>query len=514
MLSQLPLAELMKVQIKQFGFFAFVFAGLPAYTIQTMGYMTRAVVLSHLQRWISKREGSDDGNDESELLLTALDAMYDPVISMSLWCITLTGACCSVRYILWLCLTPLGVYGQLQQLFLLPPYSPLPTKGFLAQFLSMLSPRAFLRPKRYTLGTFKQLFISLLQSPLISLFAYSQVNALVDSQVAKIIRLSLPRIGTPDVYSVTAAKLEGLNGAWLETLDYDANDQPENRPWPIKAIDYFRKRWQQLVGKHPIDQTSSDEGNQGTMETSQQSNSEPQPASQPQVEPPGGLHEITPTVAPPESGRDTRHTTMSSPEDSSTSSDDSPVEPPAAGIWVAHHRGHHPGASAVRVHPAPNRMTQNEAVPNTPHDLPPSEPPTQPPPRSRSPSGGPRYRVTCLSSYPLNALTSHLSTHFATLITLPLETYVIRRMVGSFVATGGSPWIPAIAGSPGLPLFSLPPGIGNSTFLQSFIYPRQLFLRLLQSIAMELIVSCVLVVAGSRGAVWYGIRYFGWGKPN
>lgn len=424
--------------------------------------------------------------------------------------ITLTSAYCSATCMPWFCLTPFGVYGQLQQLFLVSPHAPLPGLSFMARLLSMSSPTDLPQSGRLTLGILKQWSISLLQSPWTLVFVYSHANAFVDSLLPKIVRYLLPRLGVPDIYSVVAAKLDGMNGALLETLEYDA----PNRPWRIRVAEFFHGRWQRLVGKHPVDQSISDEDNQATMETLQQNNSEPQPASQSQIEPTDGQPETTtagdPTTHPADGGRNTGAPTTSNPEDIGTPSNNSPVEPPPEGFWVAHDRGPTPATSVVRVHHR-TRRTQ----PRTPHDPNPLESPMQQQPlQSRSPAEGPKYRVTCLSTYPLNALTSHLSSHLATLITLPLETYMIRRLVGSFLATGGSPWIPARADPLALPFSSLQPGIGTRTLLRSFTYPRRLLVRLLQCTAMELMVTCVLVIVGSRGAMWYGTRYHGWRRET
>ncbi|KAI9788697.1 MAG: hypothetical protein M1816_006748 [Peltula sp. TS41687] len=497
MLSELSFGQSVRLQVKQFGLLAFVFAGLPAYLVRTAVYFTRGVLLNRLRNWISERQKADHDGDPSfsRWEIQLFYHIYYPI------------AIC----LPWICVTPFVIYGRLQQLFLIPAYPLVPGPSFMRQLLSMSLPRNLsLSGRRFvTLDTLKQCSLALLGSPLILALIHSQANWLVKARLPKFIRCRLPRPPHPDVYSVAAAKM-GFNGELLEILD-----NKKNIPLWTRIRTFLRDLQENIRQgfweEHAVDQSMSGQENQPTTESSRQNNSsepeqvlQPQ-APQPQVEPTPRQPETTTARGsrndPNNGGRRTIRppTRPLSEDDTIVSAQTSPVEAPPEGLWVEHVRGQTPSANNIQVHHRGTHFPQPSRRPD----------PRASEARALFKKLMTEHRITSLTLFPRNAFAGHLSHLLATLITLPLETFMIRKLAGSYLATGRSPGI----GAPllGLRLSALQPGLGTSALLRScFNYPRRFFVRILQCTAIQLMISGGLIVVGVQGTMWYGKRYFGW----
>ncbi|KAI9815840.1 MAG: hypothetical protein M1826_001938 [Phylliscum demangeonii] len=129
----------------------------------------------------------------------------------------------------------------------------------------------------------------------------------------------------------------------------------------------------------------------------------------------------------------------------------------------------------------------------------------------------PHFQLSYLSFYPLHSLRYHLASFLGTIITLPLEAVLMRSLAVSYLRMSSPPGRFARANVTGLLSAS---GVSatdvlSARFYWPGLYPgRQFIIRVLECLAVELLVRAVVHGVGTKLVQWYGRTFFGWGKER
>ena len=399
-------------------------------------------------------------------------------------------------------LAPFGAWSILQHLGLIAPYAPVPTRDFCAWFFSMPGYQHTSLWTAFTHQSWTSLAHALLRWPLFWFFANSMSKFVLDYFLFTKIRPCF--VEWVDAEAAAARMvLHGRSGPRIGLLHNGGGAQPRmvnwwtaTRGWLVRKLFYRPVSTSELFSHVYTEQQRQQQQTHSlnplapsvTLEVTETAMAADGTASTGQANAAGGEASQQP-MAVPEDGE---------------SAGVSPVEPPVSGVRVAHHRGDHPGSAMLEVEVSRARQALMHAATS---------------PNSNSNVGGatlqhhaqPRLGAldppVCVSTYPVLSYSSRLSETIATLLTLPLETYMVRVLVRSYLETTQSrmqvpiappvPW-PFRWSEPRPELF------GTTYLLQPF--SRQWVLNMWGWQAIDAVISFGLCEIVCQVAWWYAQR--------
>lgn len=173
----------------------------------------------------------------------------------------------------------------------------------------------------------------------------------------------------------------------------------------------------------------------------------------------------------------------------------------------------------------PYRESGTTSGTSTPEHNPANSPGLSPPatsPRVRSPQPQPLaketvHRITALSLYPINSASNHLSAILTGFILSPFQAAFARTIVASFLnaanAAESRTHTALLRQQLCLPLVQRGPhGFSLTRYLLGFCSPGKTCLRVLECMAMEMVVNFLVYEVGFMAVIWYGKRCSGWGN--
>ena len=394
---------------------------------------------------------------------------------------------------------------MLQHLGLIAPYAPIPTRDFCAWFFSMPGYEQASLWTAFTQQSWTNLALALLRWPLFWFFANSMSKFVLDYFLfTKIRRCFVKWVDAEAAHARMAVHggsrrttrlLENGGGVQSRAVDW----WTATRGWLIRKLFY-----------RPV--STSELFSRVHSEQQQQQQQQRQTHSLIPLAPSLALEVTETTMAadatasidqPNAAGSDASQQPMANPEDGE-SAVVSPVEPPVSGVRVAHHRGDHPGSAMleVEVSRARQALTDTATSPNSNPNVGGAtlQHHAQPRPGTLDPP-------VCVSTYPVLSYSSRISETIATLLTLPLETYMVRVLVRSYMETTQSRMqAPIVSGVPWPFRWSEPRPelLGTTYLLQPF--SRQWLLNMWGWGAIDAVISFGLCEIVCQVAWWYAQR--------
>jgi hypothetical protein len=456
-------------------------------------------------------------------------------------------------------LAPLQVFAILQQLHLIPAARLLPHPRTFIPFSSSspLQPIPF--PRVWTLDTTLSYANAVIFSPYVTLFVWRNLKAFVAHHTHGIVQGKLPKPDDPDVDSIwgaieseaEASAPEEDREAFLRSVQMAGNLLPPHSTTlnlELHSVEHddhrldveLTRNFERAAphdGLAPNAAREAEDVIERTAAGSDQSTPSPVPGDMTPNEPDSdGLFTL-----PEELHNIDRHNILSQDSDVNPLPIES-IESNQVGeedmLLVFsddedENRRHRPRPHLARTN---SNGTEFETLTMEVEIAPPRPPNapgggTDPFPRHTVTAGhwensrrkNPGYRVTSLSSHFAEVIAERIAEHFMAFITIPIETYLVRRLAAGFIAATTNDTMRENAAFFSTQIFT--PGIGlgiGSAFSKfgtgallshgSLTRLGRYVVNIMTCMGIELAMSIIVFQLGYAGAMWMGKKWYRWGN--
>ncbi|KAI9795355.1 MAG: hypothetical protein M1833_007203 [Piccolia ochrophora] len=499
MWSDIYLRDMARLQLKHYGVWSFFLAGMPAHIVFLLLNAGKDFALAAFHQWAYTSLAYGDPSRRRRRRKKQALVFVDHLLNLAGFTL----------------LAPLYMFSTLQILSLLPAYPLFPRVRAMVPFSAASPLQAPQFPTSWTLQSALRFGLGLMRSPLAIVGITSYVAKSIENESFKYLRRALPKPENPDALSLRGAIEDDLDSGTIPGLASDESyvaDQVRPLDQLYNVLEEFSalKRWVMgILGTHQ-QRSSGSSSTFAIIDADSDDGDPPQRTDPTAVEVARADH----THEGHEAHERTLDLTIYPENNPSLHEDNSSGEESAAdrrptGVRVANHHGDNSDAITMEVeipggapmHAESPSLRRRESIV---HEFEPHRPSRHP-----SATNDPERHVTCLSSHPSDSAASHLSSFLTQVLTLPLETLLVRTIATSFMAAASVHQNGAMLPSTYAP-FSMErrwwqqsiPGRWNGRYVTN----------LATCAGLEIALSFGLFEVGYFGVTWFGKRAFGWGQ--